>query len=87
MDSLTSAVIAEKLVDAIKNNPDQLENSIKEVVPLEINSGSVRGKPEAVTGQKGELLPTEPSPSNTAPRVFNTLSLVFNLVVFVLYLL
>lgn len=36
MDSLTSAVIAEKLVDVIKTKPIELEESVKDVLPIGI---------------------------------------------------
>jgi hypothetical protein len=89
---LTSAVIAEKLVDVIKNKPQELEDSVKNVLPININSGSVRGKPDAVTGQRGELSVSVPSTfngpnvlANTSPKSFNIVSFFINLFVLVLF--
>jgi putative NIF3 family GTP cyclohydrolase 1 type 2 len=89
---LTSAVIAEKLVDVIKNKPQELEDSVKNVLPIDINSGSVRGKPDAVTGQRGELSVSVPSTfngpngqPNTSPKSFNIVSFFINLFVLVLF--
>ncbi len=76
--------MAEKLVEVIKTAPSELEDKVKNVLPIEVNQGSVRGKPDSVTGQRGELSTTPTTPEqmyNSAMSLSHSLFLLIGLFV------